>query len=55
MSDEIKTIIDGDSQTVLGHFHEDNAEEIKEQFEEMGLWEDVSFDIDGDLVLYETL
>ena len=49
----MKNVIDADNQKILERFEESKSQEIKEKYLSIGKWDDVNFDCDGDLILWE--
>lgn len=50
-----KKIIDGDNMKVLKYFDAEDTDSIVEHYKNVGKWDDVSVDIDGDVILYKEL
>ena len=50
----MKKVIDADNQVILEEFNENQNQEIKEKYESLGKWDDINFDCDGDLILWES-
>lgn len=48
-------VIDADNNRLLETFQESEKDQILEKYENDGRWEDVAFDCDGDLILWEEL
>lgn len=48
----MKKVIDADNNTCLEEFEASESEKIKEKYESLGKWDDINFDIDGDLILW---
>lgn len=46
-----KKIIDGDNMKVLKYFDAEDTDSIVEHYKNVGKWDDVSVDIDGDVIL----
>lgn len=49
----MKKIYDGDNLKLLGEFPEEKTEEYIEIYKSYGKWQDVSVDINGDIILFE--
>ena len=49
----MKKVIDGDKMELLEEFAPSKSQEIKEKYEKLGKWEEVEFDGDGHLILFE--
>ena len=49
----MKKVIDADNMVCLEEFQETQTEQIKEKYELVGKWADVSIDCNGDLILWE--
>lgn len=52
---ERKMVIDGDYMKCLEKFKEQDADSIYQKYADLGIYEDMDFDINGDLVLYREL
>lgn len=52
---ERKMVIDGDSMKCIERFDEKDADEIYQKYSNLGIYEDIDFDINGDLVLYREI
>ncbi|MFT4168041.1 MAG: hypothetical protein QM653_02835 [Dysgonomonas sp.] len=52
---ERKMVIDGDSMKCIERFDEKDADEIYQKYSDMGIYEDIDFDVNGDLVLYREI
>ena len=50
---DMKKVIDGDRMVCLEMFDPKNSKKIKAKYEAMGKWDNVDFDCDGDLILWE--
>ncbi len=50
---KINKVIDADNMKILEHFRPDDGEKVLEKYKGMGLWNDVSVDRDGDIILWE--
>ena len=46
-------VIDGDTMKCLEKFEESQTEKMLAKYNELGKWDDVSLDCNGDIVLYE--
>ena len=51
----MKKVIDADNMICLEEFNERRTDEIKEKYEALDKWEDVSIDNGGDIILWEEL
>jgi len=49
----MKKVIEGDSMKCLEEFKESESAKIKAKYEAMDKWDEVEFDLDGDLILWE--
>ena len=50
-----KMVIDGDHMKCLEKFDEKDADSIYQKYADLGIYEDMDFDINGDLVLYREI
>lgn len=50
-----RKVIDGDTMKCLEMFEENQTKQILEKYKALGKWDDISVDIDGDIVLYKEL
>jgi len=50
---QTKKVIDGDTMKCLETFEESQTQQMLEKYQELGKWDDVSVDSDGDIILYE--
>lgn len=51
--EKLKKVIDGDRQVILDQFPPSQTDEYLKKYKEKGLWEDVSLDRDGDIILFK--
>lgn len=51
----MKKVIDAENMVCLETFNLEETQIVLEKYENDGRWEDVSIDIDGDIILYEEL
>ena len=51
----MKNVIDADNEKILEYFEESDTKMIKEKYEIIGKWDDISIDFNGDLILWEEL
>jgi len=51
----MKKIIDADNQKILELFDVKDSKKIKDKYIAMNKWDDIEFDYDGDLILWEEL
>ncbi len=51
----MKRVIDADNNKILEYFKETETSVIKEKYENIGNWEDISIDVDGDIILWEEI
>lgn len=49
----MKKVIDADNMKILEHFYESDTDRILERYENMGLWDDISVDQAGDIILWK--
>ncbi len=49
----MKNVIDADNMKIIDTFHERNTEQILSHYENMWMWDDVSVDRDGDIILWK--
>ena len=49
----MKKVIDGDTMKCLETFDENQTQTILEKYQELGKYDDISVDTDGDIILYE--
>ena len=49
----MKKVIDADNMKCLETFDETQTEQMLEKYRSLGKWEDVSADINGDIILWE--
>jgi len=49
----MKKVIDADNQKILEYFDKKDTDNIRRKYTNMGKWEDISLDSDGDLILWE--
>lgn len=47
-----KMVIDGDNMKCLEYFNEADTDKVVEKYENLGIYDDVSIDCNGDIVLY---
>lgn len=50
---ELKKVIDADRQKILETFEKRNTRMVIKKYTDMGKWDDVSTDKDGDIILWE--
>lgn len=50
-----KMVIDGDRMKGLEYFDEKDSDKIYQKYAALGIYEDMDFDINGDLVLYREI
>jgi hypothetical protein len=55
MKTETKKVIDGDTMKCLETFDEDETKTVVKKYTDIGKWDDVSIDSDGDIILYAEL
>ena len=48
-------VIDADIQKIIGTFSPEDVDEVLTRYQQDGRWEDVSVDIDGDIILWKTI
>jgi hypothetical protein len=48
-------VIDGDKMVILEWFDPKDEYKVRQRYEAMGKWADVSVDSDGDIILFEDL
>lgn len=51
----MKKVIDADNMVCLEEFNETQTQQIQEKYESMGKWDDISVDINGDIILWEEI
>ena len=49
----MKKVLDGDTMKCLETFDESQTQDIFEKYQKLGKYNDISVDIDGDIILYE--
>lgn len=47
-----KKVIDGDKMVILEYFAPEQSDKILGKYSNLGIYEDIAFDCDGDLILY---
>jgi len=50
-----KKVIDADNQKILQYFQEQDTEDLKNRYQALGIWNDISVDRDGDIILWKQL
>ncbi|MFV0419295.1 MAG: hypothetical protein ACK5KT_11265 [Dysgonomonas sp.] len=50
-----KMVVDGDRMKGLEYFDEKDSDKMYQKYAALGIYEDIGFDINGDLVLYREI
>ena len=50
---EIKSVIDADNNRIIRSFTKEQTDEVFKHYKSLGKWDDVSIDIDGDIILWK--